>query len=53
MKVNFFNAVRQTISEQREDEKKRQAWIVIKWVIRIAILVWKVLRFFIHECWHH
>lgn len=47
----IFDVVWQTISERSDKEKKRHVWTAVKWVLRIAVLVWKVLKFFFHDGW--
>jgi hypothetical protein len=49
MKV-IFNAVWQSFKDQRPEEKNSsKTWTLIKLLIRIGVVVWKILKFFFDE----
>lgn len=49
MKV-IFNVVWQSLKERKPEEKSRsKTWVLIKWLIKIGVLVWKMLKFFFDE----
>lgn len=50
MQVKFFNVVWRTLSERKPEEKRRnKSWALIKWLIQIAAVIYKVLKYFFDE----
>lgn len=49
MQIDFFNAVWRTLKKSRPEKKRRKAWVLLKWVIQIAVWIWRALQFFFDE----
>lgn len=46
----IFNVVWQTFKERKPEEKNRsKTWALIKLLIKIGVVVWKMLKFFFDE----
>ncbi|MCC1498312.1 hypothetical protein [Alcanivorax sp. 1008] len=50
MNMNFFNVVWQTLKERKPKKKDRsKTWTLLKWLLRVCVFVWKMLRIFFDE----
>ena len=50
MNLDFFNVVWQTLRERKPEKKDRsKAWSLLKFLLRISVLAWKILKFFFDE----
>ena len=50
MKVNVFNVIWQTLKEYKPtDKKNRINWALIRWLIKLALCAYKILKFFFDE----
>lgn len=49
MKV-IFNVVWQSFKKRKPEEKNfRKKWTLIKWLLRIGVVFWKILKFLFDE----
>lgn len=50
MKIDFFNVVWQSLKERKSKKKDRsKTWTLIKWLLRVCVVVWKILKFFFND----
>lgn len=49
MKI-IFNVVWQSLKERKPEEKNRsKTWALIKLLMKVGVVVWKILKFFFNE----
>lgn len=49
MKI-IFNVVWQSLKELKQEKRNQsKTWILIKFLIKISIVVWRILKFFFDE----
>lgn len=49
MKV-IFNVVWQSLMERKPEEKNHsKTWTLIKWLLKVGVFVWRILKFFFDE----
>tara|TARA_R100000027_G_scaffold57615_1_gene47309 strand:- start:1642 stop:1812 length:171 start_codon:yes stop_codon:yes gene_type:complete len=50
MQIDFFNVVWQSLKERKPEKKDRsKTWTLLKWLIRVSVFVWKILKYFFDE----
>lgn len=50
MNLDFFNVVWQALKERKPEKKGRsKAWTLLKWLLRVSVYAWKILKFFFDE----
>lgn len=50
MQIDFFNVVWQSLKGQKPEKKGRsKTWTLLKWLLRVGVFVWKILKFFFDE----
>lgn len=46
MQFDFFNVVWQSLKQRIPEKKDRsKTWTLIKWLLRVGVFVWKILKF--------